>query len=109
MWEEAALAKLGHLIQGQFPRERVETFAEAFLKGSPTSSRVRISYARYLIDQDALGHALGQFRTVLDQDPDNTTALLSAGLLSVQEDEYRGAAGTGRKMFLHRVLTTDAR
>lgn len=90
-WEEAALAKLGHLIQGQFPRERVETFAEAFLEGSPKSIRVRISYARYLIDQDALGQALGQFRTVLDQNPDNTTALLSAGLLSVQEEEYRDA------------------
>lgn len=103
-WEEAALAKLGHLIQGQYPREQIDAFAGTYLEEKPKAERVRISYARYLIDQEALAEALGQFRTVLKQDADNTTALLSAGLLSVQQEEYKEAR---KYLTRHLELTPD--
>ncbi|MDZ7842178.1 MAG: tetratricopeptide repeat protein [Gammaproteobacteria bacterium] len=90
-WEEAALAKLGHLIQNQYPREQVAAFALGFLAAAPEANRVRISYARYLIDQEASGAALEQFQEVLKQDPENTTGLMSAGLLSIQEEQYKAA------------------
>lgn len=103
-WEDAALAMLGHLIQGQFPRERIDAFSTGYLEEAPESHRVRISYARYLIDQEALDQALVQFREVLEYDPDNTTALLSAGLLSVQEEEYKDAR---KYLTRHLELTPD--
>jgi len=90
-WQEAALAKLGHLIQNKYPREEVAAFAVEFLEAAPKATRVRISYARYLIDQEASGAALEQFRRVLDHEPENTTALMSAGLLSIQEEKYKKA------------------
>lgn len=90
-WEDAALAKLGHLIQNQYPREQVAAFAVDFLATAPEANRVRISYARYLIDQEASGAALEQFQEVLKHDPENTTALMSAGLLSIQEEQYKAA------------------
>lgn len=92
-WEDAALAKLGHLIQNKYPREQVDAFAQGFLKTAPDAERVRVSYGRYLIDQDATGEALVQFQTVLKRQPDNGTALMAAGLLSVQKEEYDKARG----------------
>jgi len=103
-WEEAALAKIGHLIQEQFPRERIDAFAEQFLTAVPGASRVRLSYARYLADQDATAASLEQFRGILEHDPEHTTGLMSAGLLSVQQEQYRD----GRKYLLrHLELTPD--
>jgi len=90
-WEDAALAKLGQLIQNKYPREQVAAFAVEFLDRAPEASRVRISYARYLIDHEATGAALDQFRKVLEYDPENTTGLMSAGLLSIQKERYAEA------------------
>lgn len=103
-WEEAAVAKIGHLIQEQYPRERIDAFAREFLETAPGASRVRLSYARYLADQQATGESLAQFRTLLERDPDNTTALFSAGLLSVQMEEYKKARGF---LMRHLELTPD--
>ncbi|HSH40783.1 MAG TPA: tetratricopeptide repeat protein [Arenicellales bacterium] len=103
-WEEAALAKLGHLIQNDYPREQVAEFALGFLDQAPEANRVRISYARYLVDQQASADALEQFRQVLKTEPDNTTGLLSAGLLSIQEGEYKAAR---KYLKRHLELTPD--
>lgn len=103
-WDEAALAKLGHLIQNKYPREQVAAFAVDFLETAPEASRVRISYARYLVDEEASIAALDQFRELLEHDPENTTGLMSAGLLSIQQERYKEA-----REFLtrHLKLTPD--
>lgn len=103
-WQEAALAKLGHLIQNKYPREEVAAFAVEFLENAPAATRVRISYARYLIDEEATAAALEQFRRVLETEPDNTAGLLSAGLLSIQEERYKEARGY---LTRHLELTPD--
>lgn len=103
-WEEAALARLGNMIQNQDPKEGIDAFALGFLENTPESVRVRISYARYLVDQQISDQALEQFRQVLEHDPDNTTGLMSAGLLSIQEERY----GEARKYLeQHLELTPD--
>ncbi|MGA8259116.1 MAG: tetratricopeptide repeat protein [Arenicellales bacterium] len=103
-WEEAALAKLGHLIQNKYPRKQVDDFAQSYLKKNPKANRVRISYGRYLIDQEADDLALTEFEAALKYEPENTTALMAAGLLSVQADHYDKA----RKYFVKTLkLTPD--
>ena len=103
-WEEAALAKLGHLIQNKYPRKQVDEFAQSYLKENPHANRVRITYGRYLIDQEADDLALRQFETALEYDPENTTSLMAAGLLSVQAEHYDKA----RRYFVKTLkLTPD--
>lgn len=103
-WEEAAVAKIGHLIQEQYPRERIDAFAREFLETAPDASRVRLSYARYLADQEATEESLAQFQKLLERDPDDTTALFSAGLLSVQMEQYNDAR---EFLMRHLELTPD--
>jgi tetratricopeptide (TPR) repeat protein len=103
-WQDAALAKLGHLIQQQYPKEQIEAFTAEFLNQTPDANRIRVSYARYLVEQEASKEALDQFRDVLKHEPDNSAALMAAGLLSVQEEEYKDA----RRYFMrHLKLTPD--
>ncbi|MBS1270666.1 MAG: Beta-barrel assembly-enhancing protease [Gammaproteobacteria bacterium] len=101
-WEEAGLAKLGHLIQNKYPKKRIDTFARRFLEESPDATRVRVGYARYLIDQEATDNALKQFLVALKHDPGNTASLMAAGLLSVQDEHYKDA----RKYFLRHLELT---
>jgi len=103
-WEEAALATVGHLIREQYPRQRVDAFAREFLEANPKASRVRLSYARYLADQEATGESLQQFLALLEHEPDNTAALMSAGLLSVREKQYEQAR---EYLIRHLELTPD--
>ena len=103
-WEEAGVAKLGHMIQEKYPREQIDAFAKDFLEHTPKANRVRISYGRYLIDQEANAEALKEFETALKYEPDNNTALMAAGLLSVEEERY----GAARKYLQHSLkLTPD--
>lgn len=95
-WEAAALAKLGQLVQDKYPQKQIGEFAKGFLKENPKANRLRVSYGRYLIDQEADDEALSQFETALRYEPDNTTALMAAGLLSVQEKHY----DKGRRYFV---------
>jgi tetratricopeptide (TPR) repeat protein len=103
-WEDAAIAKLGHLIQNQYPRERIDAFAAEFLEEVPSANRVRITHARYLVDREDSAAALEQFRQVLKYQPDNTTGLISAALLSIQEEKYGDAR---RYLMRHLELTPD--
>lgn len=103
-WEEAALAKLGHLIQNQYPKERVDGFSREFFEPYPEATRVRISYARYLVDENEAAAALEHFQAVLEYEPENTTGLMAAGLLNVQEQNYK----TARELFVrHLEVTPD--
>jgi len=90
-WEEAALAKASHLagINGQ--QKSVAVFCEKFLKNYPDSSRLRLYYARFLVDQEELGPALEQFATLIEHDPENADALNAAGLLAIQLEHYEDA------------------
>jgi len=103
-WEEAALAKIGHLIQNQYPRKQIDAFAGGYLESDPDATRVRMSYARYLVDQQAGEQALKQFETVLEYAPRSTAGLLAAGLLSMDQERYRQAR---RYLMKHLALTPD--
>lgn len=103
-WEEAALGKLGHLVQNQYPRDRIDAFARDFLVANPDTTRLRISYARYLVEQEDAQAALEQFQTVLEYAPESTAGLLSAGLLSIEQERYREAR---EYLVRHLELTPD--
>ncbi len=89
-WEEAALAKLAHLASRE-RNEELEAFVRRFLRKTPDANRVRLQYARYLVDQDRAEEALKQFVRAAEAEPQNADALLAAGLLSIEVEQYRPA------------------
>ena len=89
--EDAALAKAAHLagIEGQ--KESVIEFCETFLDRFPESKRLRLYFARYLVDQDEHARGYDQFTVLADQEPDNADALYAAGLLAIELDRVEDA------------------
>ncbi len=85
-WQEAALAKFSHYVSQQDLAGATE-FSRTFLRDHPTANKLRLHFARYLIDQDKREEALENFKTLARHDPDNVDATFAAGLLSVQLDQ----------------------
>lgn len=72
------------------PVRSMETLA-AFLEQYPGSHEVRISVGRMLIANKAYDRARKEFEQVLVSQPDDLMTLYSLGLLSIQQQDYRGA------------------
>ena len=89
-WEDAALAKFSYFVTKK-DFERAGQFSEKYLKDHPDASKLRLHYARYLIDQDKREIALQNFKLLIDDQPKNADALFAAGLLSVQLDRFADA------------------
>ncbi len=90
-WEEAALAKAAHLAGNKVQKESVVAFCEGFLNDFPESNRLRLYFARFLVDRGELGPGLDQFVTLIEQEPSNADALYAAGLLAIQLERYEEA------------------
>lgn len=88
--EDAAIFRVRVFIsQKEIPAARV--FYEAFLNRYPKASAMRLSYSRFLIDQKQWEKALGQFRHLLAETPDDADATYAAGLLALQIDQVAEA------------------
>ncbi len=89
-WQEAALAKFSHYAS-QKDLDGARQFSEKFLKGYPAASKLRLHYARYLIDEGKRELALENFKTLVEYEPTNADATFAAALLSVQLDRFEDA------------------
>ena len=63
----------------------------AFLQKNPKSRDVRMAYARILFEQSKLEEAKKEFKTLLQQFPQDQTVLYAMGLLSAQANELADA------------------
>jgi tetratricopeptide (TPR) repeat protein len=90
-WEEAALAKAAHLAGDQEQEESAIAFSEGFLNDYPDSNRLRLYYARFLVDRGELDQGLDQFVILIEREPGNADVLYAAGLLAIQLERYEDA------------------
>jgi tetratricopeptide (TPR) repeat protein len=58
-----------------------------FLQKNPKSREVRMAHARMLFEQSKIAEARKEFKVLLQQSPNDQTALYALGLLSVQANE----------------------
>lgn len=79
------------LAQAQSDPDRALETLTAFLAQHPGSNEVRISVGRMLIAHKAYDRARKEFEQVLAVQPDDMMTLYSLGLLSIQQQDYRGA------------------
>lgn len=82
-WDEAALLKAQILIAAKGDR-RVEQFYRDYLDRHPKANRVRLSYARYLVDLKRWEKAREEFKVVVANRPDDRETIYALGLLSLQ-------------------------
>jgi len=89
-WEDAALLK-ARILGATNDQKRTVQFYNQYLARYPKSSKVRMNYARYLVDQKNWEGARGQFKLVLESSPDNIDVLYALGLLSLQTERLDDA------------------
>lgn len=82
--EDAALAKAAHLAGVEGQKEAVIEFCESFLNDVPAARRLRLYYARYLVDKGENARGFEQFTILAGQEPENADALYAAGLLAIE-------------------------
>lgn len=84
-WEDAALYKARILIGNNDPL-KAEAFFEDFLDDYPDAGKLRLNYARFLVDRKQWQRASKQFQYVIKSNPDDADAILAVGLLSMQAE-----------------------
>lgn len=102
-WEEAALFK-AQLFLAAKRADDFKRFCTAYLEEYPEARRVRLQYARALLDQGAHEAAREQFDVIVAQDPDDVDARFAVGLLSIQVGDLDAA-----ERHLKRVLALNPR
>ena len=88
-WQDAALYKARILI-GRSP-DQAEAFYRSFLSDFPRAAKVRLNYARFLVDRKQWQLASKQFKRILKTSPNDADAVLAVGLLSLQAERYKDA------------------
>ena len=85
---ELAVLMYSQLIENR--AEAVKLLAD-FLKKNAKSRDVRLAYARMLFEQSKVAEAKKEFRTLLQQSPNDQTSLYALGLLMAQTNEIAEA------------------
>jgi len=80
------------LMQGEAPAHSDQVLRN-FLDRHPRSTEVRMAYARFLVGQKRYDDASAQFRSMLDQRPNDADTLFALGLLAYQAEHPRDAEG----------------
>ncbi|MFV1997076.1 MAG: tetratricopeptide repeat protein [Acidiferrobacterales bacterium] len=89
-WQEAALLK-ARILSASKDQKKARRFYQQFLKQYPEAAKVRMNYARNLVDRQQWEEARNQFVRVLRQRPKDTDVLYALGLLSLQTDRLEDA------------------
>ncbi len=89
-WDDAAVFIMRLLI-GAKEHLQVEEFAKTYLDAYPMSKEMRVTYARYLLDQGEGEEARTHFKQVVDRWPDDPNANFAVGLLALQGKDLREA------------------
>lgn len=88
-WEAGALLR-GQLLQRAHPGDAIKYYQE-FLKTHPRAQDVRLTYARYLVNQKNYAEARNQFKQLMTDFPGNADVYVAVGLLSMQLNDYAAA------------------
>ena len=89
-WDDAALLK-GQVLITARAGVRIEKFYEHYLDWHSKAYRVRLSYARYLVDLRRWEKARGQFKQVVRLRPNDKETTYALGLLSLQTGHLEDA------------------
>jgi tetratricopeptide (TPR) repeat protein len=100
-WEDAAILK-GRILVQENDGAGAAAFYKQFLRSNPHATRVRMFYARQLVDRKNWNGAREQFRLVLKDRPKDRDVLFALGLLSLQTSRLDDA---GR--YLKQVVEVD--
>ncbi len=82
-WEDAALFK-AHQLASRNDAPALQRFYKEFLRSHPSARKVRLAYARLLLDNEQRDGAYAQFQKLVEYSPNEADALLAAGLLALQ-------------------------
>ncbi|MFM8468173.1 MAG: tetratricopeptide repeat protein [Oxalobacteraceae bacterium] len=85
---EVAVLMLSQITEDK--GESTKTLVD-FLKKNPKAREVRLAYSRMLFEQGKLADAKKEFKILLQQSPNDQTALYALGLLSAQVNEMADA------------------
>ena len=88
-WEIGALLQAQVLWQGN--KQDALKHYEDFLSRYPKANEVRLSYARMLAGQKNFPAARAQFNTLVNSAPNNPDMAVTAGLMSMQLQDFEGA------------------
>ncbi len=89
-WEDAALLK-ARILGATNDQKRTIRFYREHLEKYPKSNKMRMNFARYLVDQQQWEDARKQFKLVLKDRPEDTDVLYALGLLSLQTNHLDDA------------------
>jgi len=89
-WQDAALLK-ARILSSSKDQKKANRFYQTYLRKHPRATKVRMNYARYLVDHKQWVNARSQFELVLRHRPNDTDILYALGLLSLQTDHLEDA------------------
>jgi len=86
-------SEMAALMLAQIAEDKAEATKTLvdFLKKNPKAREVRLAYSRMLFEQGKIADAKKEFKTLLQQTPNDQTALYALGLLSAQANEMADA------------------
>ena len=85
---ELAVLALAQLLTDKDPSTKLLT---DFLQKNPKAREVRLAYSRKMFEQGKVAEAKAEFKTLLQYQPQDQTALYALGLLSVQTNDLADA------------------
>jgi tetratricopeptide (TPR) repeat protein len=89
-WEDAALYKARILVSNN-ESAMAEAFYKDFLDDYSNAGKLRLNYARFLVDRKQWERASKQFKYVIKNSPKDADAILAVGLLSMQAERLDDA------------------
>lgn len=89
-WEDAAIYKSRILISND-ETARAESFFQEFLGDYSDAGKLRLNFARFLVDRKQWERASKQFKYVIKSNPEDADAVLAVGLLSMQAERLEDA------------------
>ncbi len=88
-WEQAALFQ-GQILARSSSAEAL-AYYQGYLKSHPRAMDVRLNFARLLVADKQYAEARTEFRSLLQEFPNNPDVTLAVGLLSLQLNDYDAA------------------
>jgi Tfp pilus assembly protein PilF len=89
-WDEAALYK-GRILMSRKELAQAQKFYLEYLDDNAKSTKVRLNFARLLIDRKQWIKAHEQFIRVVEDAPDDAESIFAVGLLAYQAQRYNEA------------------
>lgn len=102
-WIEAALFK-GRILIARKNNGETKTFFKEYLDTYPDSAKVRLNYARFLVDSKQWRLAKEEFEHVVSHSPKDADSIFAVGLLSFQSEQLEQAEQYFRR---HLKLRSD--